>query len=44
VIRFIADHKDNWWTAPMVGPGFAGGVEPMCAVLSEHGITISPST
>ena len=28
----------------MVGPGLRWGVEPMCAVLSEHGIEISPST
>ena len=32
----------------MVGPdggaGLRWGVEPMCAVLSEHGVPISPST
>ena len=28
----------------MVGPGLRWGVEPMCAVLSEHGVPISAST
>ena len=43
MIRFIAEHKDQ----QVDGPGGAGlrwGVEPMCAVLSEHGVPISPST
>jgi putative transposase len=44
VIRFIAEHKDNQVPGPDGGAGLRWGVEPMCAVLSEHGVTISPST
>ncbi len=29
---------------PDGGAGLRWGVEPMCAVLSEHGVLISPST
>jgi putative transposase len=32
VIAFIADHKDRF------------GVEPICRVLTEHGVKIAPST
>ena len=42
--RFIAEHKDHQETGPDGEAGLTWGVEPMCAVLSEHGITISPST
>jgi len=39
VIAFISEHKDH-----RVGDGLRWGVEPLCAVLSEHGIAISVST
>lgn len=39
MITFISAHKDH-----RVAGGLRWGVEPMCQVLSEHGITISPST
>ena len=46
MIRFITEHKDQ--RVPRVGgdagPGLRWGVEPMCAVLTEHGIKISPAT
>lgn len=46
MIRFITEHKDR--RVPRAGgdagPGLRWGVEPMCAVLSEHGIKISAST
>ncbi len=38
MIAFITEHKDS-----TVG-GLRWGVEPMCMVLTEHGIEISPST
>lgn len=44
MIRFIAEHKDHQVAGPDGGAGLRWGVEPMCAVLSEHGIPISPST
>jgi putative transposase len=44
VIRFIAEHEDNQVPGPDGGAGLVWGVEPMCAVLSEHGVPISPST
>jgi putative transposase len=44
VIRFIAEHKDYQVPSPDGGAGLVWGVEPMCAVLSEHGVPISPST
>jgi len=44
VIRFIAEHKDNQVAGPDGWAGLRWGVEPMCAVLSEHGVPISPST
>ena len=44
MIRFIAEHKDHREPNPRGGAGLRWGVEPMCTVLSEHGITISPST
>lgn len=47
MIRFITEHKDL--RVPLAGSIAAGqglrwGVEPMCAVLSEHGVKISPTT
>ena len=44
MIRFIAEHKDNQVAGPDGGAGLVWGVEPMCAVLSEHGVPISAST
>ena len=44
MIRFITQHKDHQVPGPGGGAGLRWGVEPMCAVLSEYGITISPST
>jgi putative transposase len=44
VIRFIAEHKDHQVAGPDGGAGLRWGVEPMCAVLSEHGVPIGPST
>ncbi len=38
MIAFIGEHKDS------TAGGLRWGVEPMCAVLAEHGIEISPST
>lgn len=38
MIAFIGEHKDS------TAGGLRWGVEPMCAVLTEHGIDISPST
>ena len=40
----MAEHKDNQLPGPDGGAGLRWGVEPMCAVLSEHGVPISPST
>ena len=44
MIRFIAEHKDHQVAGPDGGAGLRWGVEPMCAVLSEHGVPISAST
>ncbi len=44
MIRFIAEHKDHREPDPRGGVGLRWGVEPMCTVLSEHGIKVSPST
>jgi putative transposase len=44
VIRFITEHKDHQVPGPDGGAGLRWGVEPMCAVLSEHGVPISAST
>ncbi|ETZ40523.1 integrase core domain protein [Mycobacterium avium MAV_120709_2344] len=44
MIRFIAEHKDHQVPGPDGGAGLRWGVEPMCAVLSEHGVPISAST
>jgi len=38
-VRFIDEHK-----AHRAGDGLRWGVEPICAVLSEHGCPIAPST
>ena len=39
MIAFIREHKDR-----RAGGGLRWGVEPICAVLSEHGCRIAPST
>lgn len=39
MIAFITEHKDH-----RVADGLRWGVEPMCAVLTEHGIAIAAST
>ena len=39
MIAFIREHKDH-----RVDGGLRWGVEPICAVLSEHGCRIAPST
>jgi putative transposase len=39
VIAFIREHKDH-----RIGGGLRWGVEPICAVLSEHGCRVAPST
>ena len=44
MIRFITEHKDQHVSGPDGGAGLRWGVEPMCAVLCEHGVPISPST
>jgi putative transposase len=44
VIRFIGEYKDHRVVGPDGRVGLRWGVEPMCTVLSEHGIEISPST
>ena len=44
MIRFIAEHKDHQVPGPDGEGGLRWGVEPMCAVLSEHGVPISAST
>ena len=44
VIRFITEHKDHQVPGPDGGAGLRWGVEPMCAVLCEHGVPISAST
>ena len=44
MIRFITEHKDHQAPGPDGGTGLRWGVEPMCTVLSEHGIKISPAT
>ncbi len=38
LVRFIAEHKDR------TEGGLRWGVESICAVLSEHGTRIAPST
>ena len=40
IVDFIREHADHQPTAG----GLRWGVEPICAVLSEHGVKIAPST
>jgi len=44
VIAFIREHKDQRVTGPDGALGLRWGVEPMCTVLSEHGVPIAPAT
>ncbi len=44
MIAFIREHKDQRVLGPDGVQGLRWGVEPMCTVLSEHGIAIAPST
>ena len=44
MIRFITEHRDHQEPGPDGEAGLTWGVEPLCAVLSEHGVKISPST
>lgn len=44
MIAFIREHKDHSVPDLNGEAGLRWGVEPVCAVLSEYGITISPST
>lgn len=39
IARFINEHKDS-----RDGSGLRWGVESICAVLTEHGVKIAPST
>ena len=39
MIEFISEHKDH-----QPPGGLRWGVEPLCRVLTEHGVPISPST
>lgn len=41
---FITEYKDHSVAGPDGEAGLRFGVEPMCTVLSEHGIKIAPST
>lgn len=43
-MRFIREHKDHQVVGPDGVVGLVWGVEPMCTVLSAHGLAISPST
>ena len=42
IVEFIREHADR--REERDNGGLRWGVEPMCAVLAEHGIKISPST
>jgi putative transposase len=44
VIAFIREHKDQRVTGPDGVAGLRWGVEPMCTVLTEHGVPIAPAT
>ena len=39
IVDFIREHADHRETG-----GLRWGVEPICAVLTEHGLQIAPST
>lgn len=44
MIAFIREHKDQRVLGPDGVEGLRWGVEPMCAVLTEHGVPIAPAT
>jgi putative transposase len=44
VIAFISEHKDLQVPGPDGGSGLRWGVEPMCQVLTHHGVPIGAST
>jgi len=44
VLAFIREHKNQRVTGPDGLVGLRWGVEPICTVLAEHGINISPAT
>ena len=44
MIRFITEHRAHHEPGLDGEAGLRWGVEPLCAVLSEHGVKISPST
>ena len=44
MIRFIAEHRDDSEPGPDGEPGLRWLSSPCAALLSEHGIRISPST
>ena len=39
IVDFIREHADHREPG-----GLRWGVEPICAVLTEHGLTVAPST
>jgi putative transposase len=41
-VEFIREHADR--RQPQAGGGLRWGVEPICQVLTEHGVKIAPST
>ena len=44
MIDFITEHRDHRVAEAHGRPGLRWGVEPLCAVLTGHGVPISPST
>ena len=42
VVEFIREHADR--SQPLAEGGLRWGVQPICAVLTEHGVKIAPST
>ena len=44
MIRFITEHRDHQEPGLDGEAGLTWGVEPLCAVLPEQGVKISPST
>jgi len=41
-VEFVREHADR--RQPVADGGLRWGVEPICAVLTEHGLKIAPST
>ena len=42
IVEFIREHADR--SQPKAEGGLRWGVEPICRVLTEHGVKIAPST